>query len=150
MLTLEGAQAGLSWITILRKRDNYRRAFDNFDIARVARYTPARIERLMQDPGIVRNRLKINAAVTNAKAVLEIQKEFGSFDLLLWQFVGGRPLRNDGKVIAMRRRKRPSPTRCRRRSPHVAASSSARRSCMRSCRRSAWSTITKRCHRRSR
>ena len=95
MLVLEGAQAGLSWITILKKRDNYRKAFDNFDVERVARYTPARIENLMQDPGIVRNRMKINAAVTNAKAVLAIRDEFGSLDRFLWQFVGGRPLRNE-------------------------------------------------------
>jgi len=95
MLVLEGAQAGLSWITILKKRDNYRKAFDNFDVERVARYTPARIEKLMQDPGIVRNRMKINAAVTNAKAVLAIRDEFGSLDRFLWQFVGGRPLRNE-------------------------------------------------------
>src|SRR5471032_2404568 len=95
MLILEGAQAGLSWITILRKRENYRKAFDNFDVAKVARYTPAKVEKLMADPGIVRNRLKINAAITNAKAVLEIQKEFGSFDAYIWQFVGGKPLQRE-------------------------------------------------------
>jgi DNA-3-methyladenine glycosylase I len=95
MLVLEGAQAGLSWITILRKRENYRRAFDNFDVERVARYTPARIDKLLTDPGIVRNRMKVESAVTNAKAVLAIRKELGSFDRFLWQFVaGGRPLRN--------------------------------------------------------
>jgi DNA-3-methyladenine glycosylase I len=94
MLILEGAQAGLSWITILRKRENYRMAFDDFDAGRVARYTPARIGKLLKNPGIVRNRLKLNATVTNAKAVLEIRKEFGSFDRFVWQFVGGRPKRN--------------------------------------------------------
>ena len=95
MLVLEGAQAGLSWITILRKRENYRRAFDNFDVERVARYTPARVEKLLGDPGIVRNRMKVESAVTNAKAVLAIRKEFGSFDRFLWQFADeGRPVRN--------------------------------------------------------
>lgn len=97
MLILEGAQAGLSWITILRKRENYRKAFDNFEVAKVARYTPAKIEKLMLDAGIVRNRLKINAAIVNAKAVLKIQKEFGSFDTYIWQFVGGKPLQREVK-----------------------------------------------------
>ena len=95
MLILEGAQAGLSWMTILRKRENYRRAFDGFDIGRVALYRPARIEKLMADPGIVRNRMKIESAVTNAKAVMAIREEFGSFDAFLWQFVGGQPIRNE-------------------------------------------------------
>ena len=95
MLVLEGAQAGLSWITILRKRENYRRAFDNFDVERVARYTPARIEKLLADPGIVRNRMKVESAVTNSRAVLAIRKEFGSFDRFLWQFVDdAKPVRN--------------------------------------------------------
>ena len=94
MLILEGAQAGLSWITILRKRDNYRAAFDNFDAARVARYTPARVEKLMRNAGIVRNRAKINAAILNAKAVQAIRKEHGSLDAFLWRFVGGKPIRN--------------------------------------------------------
>jgi DNA-3-methyladenine glycosylase I len=97
MLVLEGAQAGLSWITILRKRENYRRAFDGFDIERVARYRPARIERLLADPGIVRNRLKVESAVTNARAVLAIRDEFGSFDRFLWGFVEGKPVRNEWK-----------------------------------------------------
>lgn len=90
-LTLEGAQAGLSWTTILAKRENYRAAFDNFDVAKVARYTPARIQKLMTNSGIVRNRLKIGSAVTNAKAFLAVQEEFGSFDRYIWQFVGGKP-----------------------------------------------------------
>jgi len=89
-LTLEGAQAGLSWQTILKKRDNYRRAFREFDPSAVARFTPIRIEKLMLDPGIVRNRLKIEATVSNAKAFLKIQKEFGRFDNYVWNFVGGR------------------------------------------------------------
>ena len=93
-LTLEGAQAGLSWSTILKKRPNYRRAFADFDVARVARFTPAKIERLLQDPGLVRNRLKIGSTVTNARAFLAVQQEFGSFDAYVWRFVGGRPKQN--------------------------------------------------------
>lgn len=94
MLILEGAQAGLSWITILKKREHYRAAFDNFNAAKVARYTPARVEKLMLNAGIVRNRAKINATILNAQAVLNISKEHGSLDTFLWQFVGGKPLRN--------------------------------------------------------
>jgi DNA-3-methyladenine glycosylase I len=90
-LTLEGAQAGLSWETILRKRDNYREAFDGFDPARVARYTPKKVERLMTNPGIVRNRLKIESTVTNARVFLDVQKEHGSFDAFIWRFVDGKP-----------------------------------------------------------
>jgi DNA-3-methyladenine glycosylase I len=93
-ITLEGAQAGLSWETILAKREAYRRAFAGFDPARVARFTAARRAKLMQDAGIVRNRLKIESAVTNAAAFLAIQREFGSFDRFLWEFVGGEPLRD--------------------------------------------------------
>lgn len=93
-LILEGAQAGLSWNTILNKRENYRRAFDHFDPARVARFNQRRIDRLLSDPGIVRNKLKIASAVSNAKAFLSVQKEFGSFDRYIWQFVGGKPLLN--------------------------------------------------------
>ncbi len=93
-LVLEGAQAGLSWLTILRKRDNYRKAFDNFDIDRVARYGEPEIKRLLLDSGIVRNRLKIEAAIKNAKGILAIQKEYGSFDAFLWKYVGGRPIQN--------------------------------------------------------
>jgi DNA-3-methyladenine glycosylase I len=91
MLILEGAQAGLSWITILRKRPAYRKAFDGFDAKKIARYDKRKIEALMKNEGIVRNRLKIEAAVKNAKAYLEVQKEFGSFDKFIWQFVGGKP-----------------------------------------------------------
>jgi DNA-3-methyladenine glycosylase I len=90
-LILEGAQAGLSWETILQKREGYRKAFAGFDPARVARFTPARIERLMQNPGIVRNRLKIASAVGNAKAFLAVQREFGSFDAYVWNLLGGAP-----------------------------------------------------------
>ena len=93
-LILEGAQAGLSWETILNKRENYRKAFDQFDPNKVARYDARRIARLMADPGIVRNRLKIASAVTNARAFLAVQEEFGSFDAYQWRFVGGAPLQN--------------------------------------------------------
>ncbi len=91
MLILEGAQAGLSWATILAKRENYRRAFAGFDPRRVARFTARDVERLLRDPGIVRNRRKIAAAITNARAFLTIQDAFGSFDTYLWRFVNGRP-----------------------------------------------------------
>ncbi len=91
MLILEGAQAGLSWITILRKRDAYRRAFDRFDAKKIARYTAAKTRALMQDAGIVRNRLKIEATIANARAFLAVQHEFGSFDRYIWGFVGGVP-----------------------------------------------------------
>ena len=94
MLILEGAQAGLSWDTILRKRDNYRRAFAGFDADKVARFDAARRRRLLQDPGIVRNRLKIEAAVINAKKVADIRAEFGSFSAYVWQLVEGAPIRN--------------------------------------------------------
>jgi DNA-3-methyladenine glycosylase I len=96
-LTLEGAQAGLSWSTILKKRENYRRAFAGFDPKEVARFTAARKKLLMKDEGIVRNRLKIDSTVTNARAFLAVQKEFGSFDRYVWAFVGGKPLQNRRK-----------------------------------------------------
>ena len=92
-LILEGAQAGLSWETILRKRENYRAVFDNFDPRKVAKYDARKIEKLLGDAGIIRNRLKINSAVGNAKAFLDIQKEFGSFDIYVWQFVNGRTIK---------------------------------------------------------
>jgi DNA-3-methyladenine glycosylase I len=93
-LVLEGAQAGLSWETVLRKRENYRRAFDRFDPVKIARYDARKITKLLADPGIIRNRLKIAAAVTNARAFLAVQKEFGTFDRFIWQFTGGKPKRN--------------------------------------------------------
>lgn len=93
-LILEGAQAGLSWRTILEKRAGYRRAFANFDPRKVARFTPARVNRLLKDPSIVRNRLKVESSVSNAKAFLRVQKEFGSFDAYLWGFVNGKPIVN--------------------------------------------------------
>jgi len=99
MLILEGAQAGLNWRTILMKRVHYRKVFDKFDPSKVARYTPAKIKRLLLDPGIIRNRLKINAAVTNAKAFLSVTKEFGTFDKYIWGFVGGKPKINSWKSL---------------------------------------------------
>ncbi len=100
MLILEGAQAGLSWSTILNKRDNYRLAFDNFEPERVAGYGPAKVEELLSNAGIVRNRRKIEAAAQNARAFLSIQQEFGSFDAYLWCFVGGQPRQNQWASLA--------------------------------------------------
>ena len=94
-LILEGAQAGLSWSTVLNKRDGYRKAFAAFDPEKVARFTVKRVEKLLQDPGIVRNRLKVQSAITNAKAFLEVTKEFGSFSEYIWEFVGGKPIQNN-------------------------------------------------------
>ncbi len=99
-LILEGAQAGLSWLTILRKRDNYRAAFDDFDAARIARYDAHKIESLLQDGGIVRNRLKVAATITNAQNFLEVQAEAGSFDAFLWQFVDGKPRQNAWRSLS--------------------------------------------------
>jgi DNA-3-methyladenine glycosylase I len=98
-LILEGAQAGLSWATILKKRAGYRRAFADFNPQQVARFTPAKIKKLLLDPGIVRNRLKVQSAVTNARLFLAVQKEFGSFDQYIWGFVGGRPIVNRRKSM---------------------------------------------------
>jgi DNA-3-methyladenine glycosylase I len=93
-LTLEGAQAGLSWLTILKKRKNYRRVFANFDPARVAKFSERDVKRLLSDEGIIRNRLKIESAITNARKIMEIQNEYGSFDKYIWEFVGGKPIKN--------------------------------------------------------
>jgi DNA-3-methyladenine glycosylase I len=98
-LTLEGAQAGLSWTTILRKRENYAQAFDGFDPERIARYDEDRITALLANPGIVRNRRKIEATIQNARSFLAIQREYGTFDAYIWQFVGGKPLVNAWKTI---------------------------------------------------
>ena len=99
MLTLEGAQAGLSWSTILNKREGYAKAFVGFDPKKVARFRPAKVERLLQDPSIVRNRLKVESTVRNAAAVLEAQREFGSLDAYLWTFVGGAPIVNRRRTL---------------------------------------------------
>jgi DNA-3-methyladenine glycosylase I len=98
-LTLEGAQAGLSWSTILKKREGYSRAFDGFDPQRVARFTAKRVDRLLADPGIVRHRAKIESTVSNAKAFLDVQREFGSFDRYTWQFVDGAPRVNQWRTL---------------------------------------------------
>jgi DNA-3-methyladenine glycosylase I len=98
-LILEGAQAGLSWSIILRKREGYRKAFDNFDAGKISKYCPDDFSKLLTNPEIIRNRLKINAAVTNANAFLLVQEQFGSFDHYIWQFVNGRPVQNSWKQI---------------------------------------------------
>ena len=98
-LILEGAQAGLSWITILKKREAYRKAYSNFDVEKVARFNSRSVERLLNNPGIVRNRLKIEASITNAKAYLEIQDEYGSFNDFIWDYVDGEPIQNKYKTL---------------------------------------------------
>src|SRR5258708_3207749 len=107
MLILEGAQAGLSWITILRKRENYRRAFDRFDVKKIAKYSARKVKTLLNDAGIVRNRLKIESTVDNARAFAAVEKEFGSFDKFIWSFVGDRP------IVTRRRSMREIPARTR-------------------------------------
>lgn len=99
MLILEGAQAGLNWITILRKRENYRAAFDNFDAGAIARYDEAKIAALLENPGIIRNKLKVRAAVAGARAFLDIQEEYGAFDAFIWQFVEGQPIVNQRQSL---------------------------------------------------
>lgn len=99
-LVLEGAQAGLSWSTVLRKREGYRRAFDNFDARKISRYSQDAVSRLLTNSEIIRNRLKIEAAITNARAFLLVQKEFGSFNSYIWRFVGGRPVQNSWRTMA--------------------------------------------------
>ena len=99
-VTLEGAQAGLSWETVLKKRARYREAFAGFDPAKVARFTPARIERLLQDPGLIRHRGKLESTVSNARALLAVQREFGSFDRYVWRFVDGRPRVNRPRTLS--------------------------------------------------
>jgi DNA-3-methyladenine glycosylase I len=99
-LILEGAQAGLSWETILKKRENYRKALDHFDPAKIARYGPKEVKRLLNNPGIVRNRLKIGATMINARQFLRIQEEFGSFDSYIWQFVGDKTIRNEFRSLS--------------------------------------------------
>ena len=106
-LILEGAQAGLSWSTILNKRDRYREVFDGFDPEIVARYDRRKVERLLRDPGIIRNKLKVASAVANAKAFLQVQKEFGSFDRYVWRFVDGRPRLNSPKSLKQVKAKTP-------------------------------------------
>ncbi|MEE9342503.1 MAG: DNA-3-methyladenine glycosylase I [Gammaproteobacteria bacterium] len=99
MLILEGAQAGLSWYTVLKKRENYRRLFDGFDVEKIARYSDKKLEKLLQDPGIIRNRLKVNSAVVNARAFLQLQEEEGSFSDYIWGYVDGQPLMNTWQTL---------------------------------------------------
>jgi DNA-3-methyladenine glycosylase I len=99
MLLLEGAQAGLSWSTVLRKRENYRKVFDNFDAGKVARYGTKKVRELLGNPGIIRNRLKIESAIQNAKAYLKVREEFGTFDAYIWRFVGGTPRQNRWRTL---------------------------------------------------
>jgi len=99
MLILEGAQAGLSWITVLKKRENYRKAFDNLDAIKISKYSDKKVEKLLENAGIIRNRLKINSTVGNAKAFLKVQKEFSSFDKYIWQFVDHKPIINKFKSL---------------------------------------------------
>lgn len=99
-LILEGAQAGLSWSTVLAKRENYRKAFDNFDVHKIIRYDQTKIDALLQDKGIIRNKLKVNSVVTNAKAFIKVQEEFGSFDTYIWSFVDGKTIQNTWKDIS--------------------------------------------------
>jgi DNA-3-methyladenine glycosylase I len=99
-LILEGAQAGLSWITILKRRDGYRKAFSDFDVLKVSKYTQKRVERLLRDESIIRNKLKVNSAINNAKAFLKVQVEFGSFDKYLWGFVNHKPIKNKFKKLS--------------------------------------------------
>ena len=99
MIILDGAQAGLSWLTVLRKRENYRKAFDKFNPKKVAKYDEKKIEVLLNNPGIIRNKLKVRSAITNAQVFLKVQKEFGSFDEYIWQFVGGKPIVNKWKSL---------------------------------------------------
>ena len=100
MLILEGAQAGLSWITVLKKRSHYQNVFDHFDAEKIANYSDEKIEHLLQDPGIIRNRLKVNAARTNARQFLQIQSDYGSFSDYIWQFVDGQPLVNHWQELS--------------------------------------------------
>ena len=97
-ITLEGAQAGLSWVTVLNKRENYRKLFDDFDVNKIARYNKCKVESLLKNPGIIRNRLKIEATISNARAFLEIQEKFDSFDSYIWQFTNGKPIVNHWKT----------------------------------------------------
>ena len=99
LITLEGAQAGLSWATVLKKRENYRTLFDGFDADKVARYNSRKIESLLTNPGIIRNRLKVESTVSNARAFIELQNEFGSFDVFIWQFIDGKPIVNQWKDV---------------------------------------------------
>jgi len=141
-LILEGAQAGLSWETILKKPENYREAFDQFDPALVAKYSQKKRQALLSNPGIVRNKLKIEAAIQNAKAFLAVQKEFGTFDKYIWIFIGNEPKQNARKSMKEVPAKTPESDAMSKDSKSVASSSWAAQSVTLSCRRWEWSTIT--------
>ena len=143
MLTLEGAQAGLSWSTILNKREGYSRAFAGFDPAAVARFTEKDVERLLEDTGIVRNRLKVESTVANAARVLEVQQELGSFDAYLWAFVEGEPVVGSWRSLAELPAETDLSRALQATSSGAAFGSSGRRSATRSCRPSEWSTTTR-------
>ena len=139
-LVLDGFQAGLSWITILRKRDNFRRAFDGFDPEKIARYDARKKAKLMADAGIVRNRLKVDGAVLSARAYLEVMEKGPGFSAFLWDFLDGKPKVNNSATPSRCRPKPRCRRRCRRSCRRAASNSWGRPSSMPSCRRSAWST----------
>src|SRR6266849_5277372 len=138
VLVLSGAQAGLSWSLVLKKREGYRRAFDRFDPERVARYSEKQRRTLLADPQIIRNRMKIEAAVLNARAFLKIREEFGGFDSYCWRFVGGKPNSATGKLRDRFQRLPPNPRHSARISSSGDSALSARRSRMRTCRQLDW------------
>ena len=140
LLTLEGCQAGLSWITVLRKREHYRKVYDGFDPKKIASYTPAKLAKLLADPGIIRHKGKIDASVSNAKAYLALVEREGSFAKFLWSFVGGKPKKNRPKSLKQVPSTSPEATPCPRRCRRPASSSSAPPSATPSCRPRAWST----------
>jgi len=140
MLILEGAQAGLSWITILKKRENYRKAFDNFNAAKIVKYSETKIQELLNNKGIVRNKLKVKAAIQNARGFLEIQKESGTFDTYIWQFVGGNPRKNSFEQLKDLPAKTTESEAMSKIYSNTVLNLSARRSATPLCRRLVWLT----------
>ena len=140
-LVLEGAQAGLSWSTILRKREGYRKAFDHFDARKISKYSENTVSRLLANSEIIRNRLKINAAITNARAFLQVQKEFGGFDRYIWQFVNGKPIRNSWRKMTDIPSSTPESDAVSKDLQKGGSSSSGRPFATLSCRPWAWSMI---------
>src|SRR5699024_9001812 len=138
MLSLEGAQAGLSWITILKRRENYRKAFDNFDPEKVAHFDSDRIHKLIQNKNIIRNRRKIESVITNAMAFLYIQREFGSFDHYIWQFVGGEPILNYWVDHGLSHHQQRSRNKLAKTSKNVDSNLLGRQFAMRLCRQQGW------------
>jgi len=139
MLNLEGAQAGLSWETVLNKRDSYRAAFDGWDPEKIARYDDAKVAELLANPGIIRNRLKVAAAITNARAYLRLREECGGLAPFLWAYVDGKPIQNACSICATARRRRRCPIVSPKTCPSGDSNSSVPPSSMPICRRSAWS-----------